>query len=70
MQIVYEIALVQTKFRFELWMEWVTSAENIAADALSRFDFPRFFDWAKFCDLSPNLEMSKFDYLFLSKKLR
>ena len=47
MAIIYEICALSIERKFYFWSEWVASVLNVAADALSRFDFKKFMLIAK-----------------------
>ena len=47
MPFIWEIIILLHRFHISLWMEWVPSADNTAADALSRFNIPGFKRYAR-----------------------
>ena len=44
MAFVYEICALSVEYRFFFWVDWIASLDNVAADALSRFDVARFIE--------------------------
>ena len=46
MPFIWEIILLIHHFHIDMWLEWIPSYANIPADALSRFNFDLFHDYA------------------------
>ena len=47
MPFVYELSLMQIKYKTWIWFEWIPTQYNVLADSLSRFDLVSFKKWVR-----------------------
>ncbi len=54
MRFVYRLCLLMIKYKIFVWVRWIPTDDNIAADALSRFDITTFWKYIDAFDVKVN----------------